>query len=144
MKALERELGVRLLDRLARGVRCPAAGESFADSARRILHDLGRARLHVQAMEDVVIGTLTVISLPGLLLDPIAGFIGSLRATYPGVALRVQHAEFIADASLTAMRSWASQTLPEATSTASSATSSRSRSWSRWCPVVTSWQVARS
>jgi DNA-binding transcriptional LysR family regulator len=41
---LEKELGFPLFDRLPRGVRLNAAGQSFLSDARRILHEVDEAK----------------------------------------------------------------------------------------------------
>lgn len=93
VKALERDLGVMLFFRLPHGVKLTPAGTALAESARRILREMAVARSRVQAVEDLVLGTLDIIALPGLLLDPLAAFIGTFRDHHPAVLIRVLHAE---------------------------------------------------
>lgn len=95
IKALERELGAQLLHRLPRGVRMTAAGEVFAETARTIIAEFERARLEVRAAQEVVSGTVDVITLPGLILDPLAGMIGTFREQHPRGFVRVHPAEQI-------------------------------------------------
>jgi LysR family transcriptional regulator, carnitine catabolism transcriptional activator len=74
-------------------VRLTAAGETFAESARRIVREFETARARVSAVAGLVAGRLDVVALPGLLLDPLAAVIGRFRGRYPAVRVRVVPAE---------------------------------------------------
>ncbi|PXY27752.1 LysR family transcriptional regulator [Prauserella muralis] len=93
IKVLEHDLGTALFHRLPRGTRLTSAGETFTDSARRIMRELETARARVGEVAGLVAGRLDVVSLPGLLLDPLAEVVGRFRATYPAVRLRIVQAE---------------------------------------------------
>ncbi|WP_235022609.1 LysR family transcriptional regulator [Amycolatopsis alkalitolerans] len=93
IKLLESDLGAVLFHRMPRGVRLTAAGEAFADSARRIVRELETGRAAVKAVSGLVAGRLDLIALPGVLLDPLAALIGRFRARYPKVQVRVTAAE---------------------------------------------------
>lgn len=93
IKVLERDVGSPLFHRLPRGTRLTSAGEAFAESARRIAREFETARAHVGAVAGLVAGRLDLVSLPGLLLDPLAEVIGRFRATYPAVRMRIVQAE---------------------------------------------------
>lgn len=90
MQALEAELGVRLFDRLPRGVRLTAAGERMAIDARRLLADLDAATDRVRRTGEGKIGALTIgfvdtMSWGGL----IPATLQSLQQDHPGIALRL-------------------------------------------------------
>lgn len=94
--ALERETGVRVLDRRGRGVVTTAVGAVLAAHGRAILAE-GRAALDAAREAEQPRGTLR-ISMPAgiadaLLLPMLAAF---LRA-YPGIALRVVATDTVLD-----------------------------------------------
>ncbi|GGN19228.1 LysR family transcriptional regulator [Streptomyces fuscichromogenes] len=93
IKLLESDLGAKLFHRMPRGVRLTPAGEAFAGSARRVLRELDAGRAAVKAVSGLVAGRLDLVSLPGLLLDPLAGAVGRFRTRYPEVKVRIVPAE---------------------------------------------------
>jgi LysR family carnitine catabolism transcriptional activator len=80
VRRLETELGVRLFDRVGRAVIVTDAGRAFEGPARRMIRE--RA---------VVLdaGTLDLVALPTLAVDPLASLVGRFRTLHPGVLVRV-------------------------------------------------------
>ena len=97
VKSLEKDLGALLFHRLPRGVRLTAAGVEFAQSARMIMRELDTARARVDAVTGLIAGRLDIISLPGMLLDPLAPAIGRFRRRHPRVRVRDVQAEAAED-----------------------------------------------
>jgi DNA-binding transcriptional LysR family regulator len=93
VKALEKDVGAMLFHRLPRGVKLTDAGAELAGSARVIMRELDTARARVDAVTGLIAGRLDMISLPGLLLDPLAPVIGRYRRQHPRVRVRVVQAE---------------------------------------------------
>jgi LysR family carnitine catabolism transcriptional activator len=93
VRALERELGVELFQRAGRHVRLTAAGVAFVDAARSVVRDVATLRAAVEAVQGVIAGTLDVVALPTLAVDPLAGIIGRYRRAYPGVTVKVAQPE---------------------------------------------------
>jgi DNA-binding transcriptional LysR family regulator len=93
VKSLEKDLGALLFHRLPRGVRLTEAGAELAKSARMIMRELDTARARVDAVTGLIAGRLDIISLPGMLLDPLAPVIGRFRRRHPRVRVRVVQAE---------------------------------------------------
>jgi LysR family transcriptional regulator, carnitine catabolism transcriptional activator len=93
VKSLEKDLGALLFHRLPRGVRLTEAGAEFAQSARMIMRELDTARARVDAVTGLIAGRLDIVSLPGMLLDPLAPVIGRFRRRHPRVRVRVVQAE---------------------------------------------------
>ena len=93
VKSLEKDLGALLFHRLPRGVRLTEAGAEFAQSARMVMRQLDTARARVDAVTGLIAGRLDIISLPGMLLDPLAPVIGRFRRLHPRVRVRVVQAE---------------------------------------------------
>jgi len=63
---LEEEIGFRLFDRLPRGVKICAAGKSFLDDARRILHQINEATARARRVASGQSGTLRVGFVEGI------------------------------------------------------------------------------
>ena len=85
---LERELGVQLFDRLARGVRLTETGRVFLNEARAILTQVSQAADRARQAARGQVGTLAIGFVEGLnfhpaFLDAIARF----RTDYPGIEL---------------------------------------------------------
>jgi DNA-binding transcriptional LysR family regulator len=93
VKSLEKDLAALLFHRLPRGVRLTEAGAEFAQSARMVMRELDTARARVDAVTGLIAGRLDIISLPGMLLDPLAPVIGRFRQRHPRVRVRVVQAE---------------------------------------------------
>jgi LysR family transcriptional regulator, carnitine catabolism transcriptional activator len=93
VRALERELGVELFERLGRGVAITAAGEIVVDGAQRVLSDAADLRAAAAAAAGVQTGRLEVVALPTLAVDPLSGLIGAFRIAHPGVTVRVGEPE---------------------------------------------------
>jgi DNA-binding transcriptional LysR family regulator len=93
IKTLERDLGAMLFHRLPRGVRLTDAGGEFAESARMVIREFDTARARVEAVTGLIAGRLDVISLPGIVLDPLAPVVGEFRRRHPKVCVRIVQAE---------------------------------------------------
>lgn len=93
--ALERDLGVRLIDRTHRPATLTAAGEVFARHAREIVSGVGSARSAVTALHGLDQGAVTVLSSPcvgGFFLpDVLAAVAADLPTVRFGVAEPVHH-----------------------------------------------------
>lgn len=89
VRALEAELGVELFHRVGRGVVLTSAGEAFVGMARQVLRDVSGLRASVAAVAELVAGTLDIVALPTLAVDPLAGVIGAFRRAHPGVMVRL-------------------------------------------------------
>lgn len=89
IRSLEEELNVELFDRTRHGMLPTAAGASLVDRARRILHEVERARTEIRAEPMVVTGIVTVgilESLVDLLTRPL---LIEIAERYPGIKLRI-------------------------------------------------------
>lgn len=91
VRNLERELGVELFQRIGRTVVVTAAGHAFADAARLALRAADAVRVEVDAVSGVLAGSLDLVSLPTLALDPITPLVGAFRAAHPRVLVRLAH-----------------------------------------------------
>jgi DNA-binding transcriptional LysR family regulator len=89
LRAFETELGVRLFDRVGRGVRLSAAGQALIGPARQILRAMDEARSAISGVVGLQTGRLEIAALATLAVDPMATLIGRFRARYPGVRVRV-------------------------------------------------------
>jgi LysR family transcriptional regulator, carnitine catabolism transcriptional activator len=93
VRALERELGVELFQRAGRRVRLTAAGAAFVEAARAVTRDMATLHAAVDAVRGVVAGTLDLVALPTLAVDPLAALLGRYRSAFPGVAVKVAQPE---------------------------------------------------
>src|SRR5690606_25240600 len=84
--------GVRLFDRVGRGVRLTAAGSAFVGPARQLLRDRVEVEAAVAATRELHIGTLQLVALPTLAVDPLAPLVGALRRRHPGLVAIVHEA----------------------------------------------------
>jgi len=89
VRRLEEELGAPLLARMGRRVTLTDAGEAFLGPARRMLREAQRARDAVAAHAGLTAGTLDLVALASLAVDPVAGLVASFRRRHPGVTVRM-------------------------------------------------------
>jgi DNA-binding transcriptional LysR family regulator len=97
LRAFERELGVELFHRTGRGLKLTSAGTALVGPARKILRATDAARAAVQAVADVLAGTLELAALATLAIDPLADLLGHFRRRYPDVTVRVAEPEGVAE-----------------------------------------------
>jgi DNA-binding transcriptional LysR family regulator len=97
IRGLETELGVVLFTRVGRTVVPTAACRQVVDSARQVLRDVADLSAAVAAVTSLTVGTLDLVALPTLAVDPLATLIGSFRLEYPGVTVRVHEPEDAGD-----------------------------------------------
>lgn len=102
VKALEGELGVRLLDRTNRGVTLTPAGQVFLDEIRAVLRRIDQARIKAQHAGQGEVGTLSVgfVSTAGYGILPPA--LKRFRERFPGVDVQLH--ELTTDAQIREMR----------------------------------------
>jgi DNA-binding transcriptional LysR family regulator len=98
IRGLEDELGVALFHRLPRGVALTDAGAVVVEAGRRLLRDLATTKAAVADVAGVITGTLDLVALPTLAVDPVAGWIGAFRAAHPGVTVTLAEPEDTAGA----------------------------------------------
>jgi DNA-binding transcriptional LysR family regulator len=97
LRGFERELGVELFHRTGRGVKLSSAGTALVGPAREILRATDAARGAVQAVADVLGGTLELAALATLAIDPLADLLGRFRRAYPEVTVRVAEPDSVAE-----------------------------------------------
>ncbi len=93
IRTLEVSLGVELFVRLGRTVAPTAAGLAVIDAARRVLRDMADVAAAADAVARLERGTLDLVALPTLAVDPLASLVGRFRAAHPGVTVRVREPE---------------------------------------------------
>ncbi|WP_458094559.1 LysR family transcriptional regulator [Roseomonas sp. WA12] len=90
LRELEDILQHRLFDRLARGVRPTEAGLLLAQSARRILAELGRLDEALDGLADPAGGTVAIGTLPVAATGVLPGALTRLKIEHPGIAVRLE------------------------------------------------------
>ncbi len=85
--ALERDLGVRLVDRTHRPARLTAAGEVFARHAREVVTGIGAARSAVVALRGMDAEPITVLTTPCVGATLFPAVLAELVVTHPGVRM---------------------------------------------------------
>jgi DNA-binding transcriptional LysR family regulator len=91
--ALEREAGVRLVERGARGVRLTDAGRVLVEHAEVILARLADAEAELEAIAGLRGGRLRLVSFPTAGATVMPRAIARFRERHPGVELSLQPAE---------------------------------------------------
>src|SRR5919107_906360 len=91
--ALEREAGIRLVDRNARGVRLTDAGRALVDHADAILARLADAEAELEAIAGLRGGRLRLASFPSAGATIMPEAIARFRERHPGVELTLEPAE---------------------------------------------------
>ncbi len=89
IRRLEGELGVRLFERVGRGLVPTEAGLTLRDHAERTLAEAHEARESVIAVRELRGGTATFGMFGGGRFYPIAGLVADFRRRYPGVKIRL-------------------------------------------------------
>lgn len=97
IRVLETELGVELFSRLGRAVTATAAGHDVINAARLVMRDVADLTVVAAAVSTLSTGTLDLVALPTLAVDPLASLIGRFRSQHPGVVVRVHEPEDAAD-----------------------------------------------
>ena len=87
---LERELGVKVFDRLRRTVELTEAGRVLEDHLQRLFATLDSARKAIDDLSGLQRGSLVVgaSTTPGIYVVP--GMLAGFRARYPGIQLSLQ------------------------------------------------------
>lgn len=86
---LERELGVKLLDRLPRGVSPTVYGEALAAHANLIGEEIGRARAAVTGLRDGHVGRVVVGAGSSMRIELLPEACVRLRARVPGAEIKL-------------------------------------------------------
>src|SRR3984893_6662148 len=87
IRNLERELGVKLLDRGTRHVNLTEAGRTYFEQANRIMRSVEDASLAARRTERGEIGHLAIGFLGLAALDTLPPLLRKVRTRYPHVAL---------------------------------------------------------
>ena len=89
IRKLERDLGVAIFLRIGKRVRLTSAGEAFLGPARRLLRDAEEVLAATSTFANLQTGTLDLVALPTLVVDPLAELIGRFRGHHNGVLVRL-------------------------------------------------------
>jgi DNA-binding transcriptional LysR family regulator len=102
LAALEREVGLPLLERNGRGVRLTGAAERLVEHTERILAALEAAEADLEALSEQVEGDLRVAAFPTAASTFVPPAIAALQTEHP--AVRVSYRELESDDSLPALK----------------------------------------
>lgn len=97
IRTLESELGVELFSRLGRTIAPTAAGNKVVDAARLVLRDMADLTSAAASVASIETGSLDLVALPTLAVDPLAELIGRFRTEHPGIVIRVHEPEEVTD-----------------------------------------------
>jgi LysR family carnitine catabolism transcriptional activator len=108
VRSLEAELGAELFHRTSTGAVPTPAGEALLGPARAALRSADAGQAAVSAVRGLEAGTLDLVVLPSLAVEPSVDLVGRFRRAHPGVKVRVREPADIAAAD-DAIRSGASE-----------------------------------
>jgi len=89
VRALERELGVRLFERIGRRVRLSIDGEALARRSRDLLDAADQIGEHARALRSGEVGTLRVGASPMAIQSVLAPFLRVFLASQPGMEVHL-------------------------------------------------------
>jgi DNA-binding transcriptional LysR family regulator len=89
MATLEREAGVKLLERVGRGVRLTPAGEHLVRHTERVLALLEEAQADIDAVAHGVAGSLKTCAFPTAARALLVPALARLRSAYPRLQLKM-------------------------------------------------------
>lgn len=94
VRALEDELGVKLLDRHPHGVSVTPAGAYLLERGRAILNDIEETRAEIMATGDRLTGRVTVATSTSMSKLLFAGLTRQARDNFPDIALELREGGF--------------------------------------------------
>jgi len=97
IRALENEIGVRLLDRIGRKTAITEAGMILYQQSHKALGALKGARDQIQELQKVERGTLTIGALPGELNELVSSLLIEYHRMYPNIKIKLIASEDIVE-----------------------------------------------
>ncbi|MDQ8023575.1 MAG: LysR family transcriptional regulator [Moraxellaceae bacterium] len=87
---LEEEVGAKLFDRSAQGLRLTAAGEVLARHVMYVLKDLERTRSELAALNGLRIGRVDIAATEGVAVDMLPIVLTRMRERYPRIDISIR------------------------------------------------------
>src|SRR5881394_3479260 len=91
--ALEREVGTKLVERNARGIRLTDAGEALVRHTESVMANLAEAEAELEAIAGIRGGRVRLASFPSAGSAIVPQAIANFRSRHPGVELNLSEAE---------------------------------------------------
>ncbi|MGW2511327.1 LysR family transcriptional regulator [Streptomyces scopuliridis] len=92
VRALERDLGSDLFDRIGRRAVLTEAGRALIEPAREAVRSLQLARASVESVQGLHSGRVDIAAMPSQAIEPLTEIIRRFTRLYPEVSVRVQAA----------------------------------------------------
>lgn len=89
LRLLEEDVGTTLFDRGRHGMELTDAGKTLVEYARRVLHEIDRARAEIRPSQGTVGGIVTVGLLPSTCDLLSSALVTSVGMSYPGIRIRI-------------------------------------------------------
>lgn len=89
LRLLEEDVGTTLFDRGRHGMELTDAGKTLVEYARRVLHEIDRARAEIRPSQGTVGGIVTVGLLPSTCDLLSSALVTSVAMSYPGIRVRI-------------------------------------------------------
>jgi DNA-binding transcriptional LysR family regulator len=89
IKTLELELGVELLERLARGARATAAGDAFLPEARMAVSSAARAARTARSVAEIEAGELEILAIMSVAVGMLPESVRRWHRRHPAVPIRL-------------------------------------------------------
>jgi LysR family nitrogen assimilation transcriptional regulator len=89
LRLLEEDIGTSLFERSRHGVELTEAGEKLVEYARRVLHEIERARAEVRPSQGSVGGIVTIGLLPSTCDLLSSALVSAVASSYPGIRVRI-------------------------------------------------------
>jgi DNA-binding transcriptional LysR family regulator len=90
LAALERQLEVRLFDRVGRGLQLTAVGAEFAEQVTELLGHAHTVYKQIQTSAEGTVGRLRIGSGPAALQGPLTEVVNLIVAANPGITLEIE------------------------------------------------------
>ena len=89
LRLLEEDVGATLFERGRHGMELTEAGRTLVEYARRVLHEIDRARAEIRPSKGTIGGIVTVGLLPSTSDLLASSLVTSIATQYPGIRVRI-------------------------------------------------------